>query len=183
MYLELADHYSDMPMTSLAQNTQKESPFLFVPAGMIPGLDQDTFVNEDQFDDLDDFEWEQMMALLEPYQEQQQGVGLWPFSTKKTRARKKERRKTRQEDKLKRIGARGKAGGGIGGLFKGIVDIFKKPEPTYGPEMDIVGPGGFPPPAPAAAEKTWIQKNWGYVAGGAVVVVGGILLARAQRKK
>ena len=67
MYLELADHYTDMPMTSLAQNG-KESPFLFVPAGMIPGLDQDTFVNEDQFDDLSDYDWEQMMALLEPYQ-------------------------------------------------------------------------------------------------------------------
>lgn len=179
MYLELADDGYDptggggLPMTALAQGG-KESPYLFVPGGMIPGLDQDTYVNEDQFDDLPEYEWEQIMAMLEPYQPEE--MGIWPFSTKKTRARKKERRKIRQADKIKRIETRGKTGTGIGGLFKGITDTLfpaaPGPEvrPTTQAELDALKP-----------PKTWLQKNWGWLAGGTAIVIGGTMLARRNR--
>jgi len=108
MDLVLADHnqtfYTRMaqpPM--LGQNNNKETPYMFVPAGMVPGYD-DVYVNEKEFDDLNEYDWNRMMAALEPYQNN--GMSAWPFSTKKSRARKKERKQERQARKVQTIETR-----------------------------------------------------------------------------
>jgi hypothetical protein len=182
MYLELAENggYGGLPETALAQG-ERESPYLFVPGGMIPGIAQDSYVNEAQFDDLDPYAWNQVMELLEPYQPN--NLSLWPFSTKKGRSRRTQRREVRQANKIAKIETRAAAGGGIGGIVAKIGGIFAPKDTMPMDTMPMVAPGAVAAPGakPPPKEKTAIQKYWPYAAG--AVGVGLLVFLLAKKKK
>lgn len=184
MYLELAENgggYGYMPETALSEN--QESPYLFVPAGMIPGIEQDTYVNEKEFDDLPAYEWNEVMTTLEPYQEQ--NMGLWPFSGKKGRARRAARKKTRQDNKLARITTRAGVGGGIGGIIGKIGGIFKPPADVELPPFQQRDTRTKRPSGPQpgeAGEKSFLNKNPWVIPVGLVVIVGGAMMMKKKKR-
>jgi len=202
MHLELADGYGGLPETALMENNNnRESPYLFVPAGMIPGINDDTYVNEMMFDDLSNLEWNKIMAMLEPYQNQ--GMSLWPFSTKKGRKRRGERRQKRKDDKIKRIRVRKEGGTGMENIVKSIGGIFAPAAPaditTAGMPMTVFRPDEMMPTkrpltaveiaaakaAAKKADKTWIQKNWMWLAGGgaAILIAGAMMRKKPARRR
>jgi len=180
MMLELAENngYGGLPESALAQApANRESPYLFVPGGMIPGMPQDSFVNEKEFDDLPEIEWQTIMSMLEPYQENQMGV--WPFSTKKGRARRKIRKEERQARKMEKITARGEiaiqkrtAGGGI---LDTVSSIFGGAQ--------AMAPAVMAPPPPPPKKKTWFQKNWMLVAGIGAAGIVVVMMTRRPRPR
>ena len=188
MYLQLADNgYGYMPETALSEN--RESPFLFVPGGMIPGIEQDVYVNEKEFDNLPSYEWNEVMTALEPYQEN--NMGLWPFSGKKGRQRRADRKKQRQDNKLARITTRASVGGGIGGIIGKIGGIFK---PQTEP-MDVERPpfgatrqyDPAPPPKsgkePGGLVRFYNHNKLPILIGGAALVVGLVVMNKKKKKK
>jgi len=202
MHLELADGYGGLPETALMENNNnRESPYLFVPAGMIPGINDDTYVNEMMFDDLSNIEWNKIMAMLEPYQNQ--GMSVWPFSTKKGRKRRGERRQKRKDERIKKIQTR-QAGGGVGGIVESIGNIFAPagpadittagmPTTVFRPDEMMVRPKrpltaveiAAAKAAAKKADKTWIQKNWMWLAGGgaAILIAGAMMRKKPARRR
>jgi len=198
MYLQLADNQSvrsSIPQQKfynmMGQNQTKENPYLWVPSGLIPGYDN-VWINEKEFDDLDEIEWHTIMSLLEAHQPEANNMGFFPFSTKKGRTRRADRRTIRNTRKVEKIKLRGETGTGIGSVIKSAVQMFT-PSPVdvqpfydevYVPPGDVVtvAPGAVAATPPSLEPpKTWMQKNWGYLAGGAAVLaVGGILLAKKR---
>ena len=214
MYLQLADNAAAQAAQAaipqqqfynmMGQGPNPMEGYLWVPAGLLPGFD-DVWVNEKEFDDLNELEWHTLMSMLEPHQPT--GLGLWPFSTKKGRQRRKQRRDERQTRKLQRITTRGEAGTGIGGAIKNIAQMFTPG--ASGPEMQpsptmMPAPQSMPfyqPPAPKPeipkgykidpttgelVELKWYEKwqNWALIGGGVLLLGGGaVAVTRARRRR
>ena len=173
MFLELAEDYIYDPLRYADTLGEQDSPYVFVPGvGGEPGV----YVREDYFDDLSEVEFEETMAYLEGAQ---QGMGaLFGKLFSKMRERRKERKARKQTRKLETIQARGKAGTGIAGAFKGIGQAIG----------GIFGGGGSAPPPPIfdqgplpVTTTTKPPMNWTpYIIGG-VLLLGGV--AYMNRKK
>jgi len=201
MHLELAEN------NYLSQNSDRESPWIFVPAGLIPGIADDVYVNEKEFDHLPAAQWEKVMDLLERYQDNK---GLSLFRGKKGRARKAARKAERHKNKMAKIALRGETGGGIGGVIGGITSMIGQVVGGGGGAMDSMPmiQSVAPPPLPAnikaeqewkatgkipkgwrekdgrLVEEKWFQNRTNQVIGG-VAILGLIVLgaAAAARKK
>ncbi len=192
----------------MGQNQPKDNPYLWVPSGLIEGYDN-VYVNEKEFDALTELEWHTMMTLLEPHQPGAAGMGFWPVSTKRGRKRRADRRAIRQAKKIETIKTRAAAGTGISGAIKNIASIFAPAPalPGVEPGFPQVAPGVMIGPAPTfpavpptipegymidpttgqlvkkEKEKTWFDKNWGWVVGGGVVLIGGIVAVGATTRR
>ena len=172
MHLELAEEPDYYLQEDNYLMEEDESPYIFIPGA--PG-EEGIYVREDYFDDLPEDQYDEVMAYLEGAQ---QSLGLFGFG-KKARARRVERRAVRQANKLERIAARGAAGTGLKGLFSGIAGIFGGGRAQAEPAPYTQLPA--PTPFPVGATK---KRNWTpiIIGGIALVVVGGMLLARRRRK-
>jgi len=196
MYLQLAES----PYMSLAQQAPTEL-YIFIPQGF-KGSEKDMYIREDKFDNLSDYDYQQLMFELAPYQPQ----GLSGKADRKQRREDRRAKKAtkgggaRRDARQKRLDARMKAkvdkaaarGAGGGGIFDKVVgaatNIFGKGE-TGGDDamqrdFSITGsPGEFDVSIDNAdGEESFFQRNKIPLAiGGAVLLAGGIYLA--TRKK
>lgn len=186
MYLQLAES-GNTPATrkvSRYSPSDNDNPYIFVPNATGGG----TFVREDLFDDLSDFEWRSLMAQLAPYQpDVQQGMSESSFmgdraSRKKRRedrARKKTekdvQRKVKRELKNKMKEARiqakkeGRGANILGSVMDTIGGFFgggQAPPDTYAPDA------GAGPPDDEETEPFY--KNPIVIALGVTALAGGI---------
>lgn len=194
MYLQLADND---PYSHLAEIGREL--YIFVPQGY-KGAQQDMYIREDALDGLDDYQFQQIMFELEPYQNQ-------GMSSKSSRAERRGARKDKKELKANKAakkggGARRDAkqlrvetrqkskvdrqakGGGfldkIGGIATGI---FGAKDSSRALDVSVDG-GAVSVDVTDDDEPTFFQKyQTPLMIGGAVLIVGGIYLATRPKKR
>lgn len=145
--------------------------YLYIPAHFMGG-GEGVYAREDSFDMLPDFQWEQLMDVLEPYQ--QQNMSLFGLG-KKGRERRRLRREARWAEKRERIVIRGESGGGaLGKIGDALAGIFGGGGQEMPPVQEL--PVAQPKTAGFMGMPNWVLP---------VVAVGGIVtvLAMTGRKK
>lgn len=161
METKAAQRAQGINLMKAAQAKAKEDPadaYLYVPA-QFTGTGEGMYVREDSFDLLPSYQWEQLMDVLEPYQ--QQNMSLFGLG-KKGRERRRLRREARWAAKERRIEIRGESGGGALGQ---IGDVIKN---IFGGGEEPLPPEELPPLEPAKAGFMGMP-NWVMP----VVLVGG----------
>lgn len=172
---------------------QEDNPYLFIPD--LTGQSKGYFSREDNFDDLDQREWNQLMRQLLPYQPQvQAGMSENMFLSAKAgrKAKRADRKKNRDDKKkakvdkkkakteIKLARAQAKREGGGSDILGTISD-------TLG---NVFGKGGAEPVEPGEPGEPRIQRAGMLPFGitpvqagiGAVGIAGLIFLATRKRK-
>lgn len=109
------------PSVARAAAAAPADAYVYIPAHFI-GTGEGVYAREDSFDLLPNFQWEQLMDILEPYQ--QQNMSLFGLG-KKGRERRRLRREARWAAKESRIEVRAESGGGaLGRVADAIKNIF-----------------------------------------------------------
>jgi len=187
MFLELAEN--DIEAATYYDPYQQRSPYLSAEGDshhvFIPGMpgEEGVYVREDFFDNLTEEDFDRTMAYLDGVQQGMGGIGNFFRKMKARRQARREKKKASKHTRqLDRIAARGEAGTGIGGLFKGIGRLFGGGEVAPPGTPPIVGQT-FPQYQQQAGIVPKPPMNWTpiIIGGIALVVVGGLL--RAQRKR
>ena len=182
MFLELAEsnieaatYYNPYEPRQSYLSEEGDDPYVFIPG--MPG-EEGVYVREDYFDNLTEDEFDRTMAYLDGVQQGMSGIGNFFRKMKARRTERKEKKKDKKHQrKLDKIAARGEAGTGIGGLFKGIGRLF-------GGGQEVIAPPLMPQPQQAGFLPLPAKPmNWTpiIIGGIALVVVGGFL--RMQRKR
>lgn len=186
-YLQLADNgYSH-----LAQRPNEY--YIFVPQGF-RGATKDSYIREDLFDNLSDYDYAVVMDQLAPYQI----TGLSDKASRKAdRAAKKEakaakkatqgggaRREARAERQSSRQQARidkKAAGGGAGGFLDKVIGGAKD---IFGKGVDVEGNvGGLVVDYDTTPPTFFEQYKIPLIIGGVVVAAGTIYLVTKKKKR
>lgn len=187
-YLQLADNgYSH-----LAQRPNEF--YIFVPQGF-RGATKDSYIREDLFDNLSDYDYAVVMDQLAPYQ----NTGLSDKASRKAdRAAKKdakaakkatqgggarrearaERQSSRQQARIDKKAAGGGAGGFLDKVIGGAKDIFGKGDlNVQGGDGSLVVDYDTTPPT------FFEQYKIPLIIGGVVVAAGTIYLVTKKKKR
>jgi len=198
MYLQLAEGENNGNYAALADTTVTDN-YVFIPAGFLPEFYKDSYVRADYFLKYDPAVADQLLNSLNQYQPMSEGVvqsalnfipGFGPIASKGLGVAKKliENRQAKvaagtAKPLFKPGGALSKLAGKIGSAAQ-----QKKAAITEPVSAEINLPSGtiqagFTPAEPTAKESFFKKNKTWIIAGGAVLLVGGIYLATRKHKK
>lgn len=198
MYLQLAEGENNGNYAALADTTVTDN-YVFIPAGFLPEFNKDSYVRADYFLKYDPAVADQLLNRLNQYQPMSEGLvqtalnfipGVGPIASKGLGVAKK-----LIENRQAKVAAGTakplfKPGGKLSNLVNKIgsktpADQTKK----IGGDLTLTTDQGdlgvsFKPKDDTAPKESFFKKNktW-IIAGGAVLLVGGIYLATRKHKK
>jgi hypothetical protein len=199
MYLQLAEGENNGNYAALADTTVTDN-YVFIPAGFLPEFNKDSYVRADYFLQYDPMVADQLLKNLNQYQPMSEGLiqgalnfipGFGPIASKGLGVAKQliENRKSKVADGtakplLKPGGALSKLAGKIGTGAQTKKAGITEP---IGAEVTLPGGtinAGFTPSEQTTTKDSFFKKNKTLIiAGGAVLLIGGIFLATRKHKK
>jgi hypothetical protein len=199
MYLQLAEGENNGNYAALAADTTVTDNYVFVPAGFLPEFNKDSYVRADYFLQYDPMVADQLLKNLNQYQPMSEGAlqsalnfipGFGPIASKGLGVAKQliENRKAKvaagtAQPIFKPGGALSKLAGKIGTGAQTKKAGITEP---IGAEVTLPGGtinAGFTPNEQTTKESFFKKNKTLIIAGGAVLLIGGIFLATRKHKK
>lgn len=201
MYLQLSENGN----ANSRQGNVKDNanPYVFVPD--ITGNSRGFYVREDNFDDLDDKDWNALMVQIAPYQPQVQNGGMSEDYFLSNRASRKAKREQKTKDKQEKRQAknaikkakavsieRGDRKDMLNNLVGGLTNIFGKKDSTATAPgdstnvdtTDTTNIDRTKAPEPGAPpESFWDKYKTPILIGGTVLTIAGIAYSVHNKRK